>query len=136
VKDSDPSFVWKSKDFNPDINRRLTANEYSSDKMARILKQIDELRVECVYNKTPSFGGELNEFLNSPLTEEELLFVIRNLKVKSSPRLDVSIMSLPSNCLLWVDVYFFAFPTPFLLVDLSRQVRCSNLPKVPNHVYT
>jgi len=105
--------------------------------MARILEQIDELRVECVYNKTPSFGGEnYNEFLNSPLTEEELLFVIRNLKVKSSPRLDVSIMSLSSNCLLWVDVYFFAFLTLFLLVHLSRQVRCSNLPKVPNHVYT
>jgi len=35
-------------------------------------------------NKTPSFEGEnYNEFLDSPLTEEELLFVIRNLKTKS-----------------------------------------------------
>ena len=42
-----------------------TANEYSSDKIARILEQIDELRIGCVYNKTPSFGGEnYNEFLN------------------------------------------------------------------------
>jgi len=66
----------------------------------------------------PLFEGEnYNEFLDLFLTEEELLFVIRNLKIKSSSGLDgINYVIIKQLSPISRHIYFFTFPIPFLWI--------------------
>ena len=66
----------------------------------------------------PLFEGEnYNDFLDLSLTEEELLFVIRNLKIKSNSGLDgINYIIIKQLSPISRHIYFFTFPIPVLWI--------------------